>query len=176
MTASDINEEISFWIHLGGVSLITIFGEGTSTLNMGSIFQWQQRKKKKKQSFRWNLCSCFITITSHLAGKFIYSVSPTALFSLATPEFSSIEVPNMKWNQWLSGNLHHHAEKEYWGNQPHGLSRYPVLSFFIVSRAVVGQRSCIKSATLMNPFLVCIYSISCVHVWDLASTEGVTAK
>lgn len=88
MTASDINQEISFWIHLGGVSLITIFGVGTSTLNMNRIFQWQQRKKNKVSGETFALAS----LPSHLT--LLVSLSVLSLLLLCFPWWHQNSVPS----------------------------------------------------------------------------------
>lgn len=174
MTASDINYEISFWAHLGGIFLITTFEVEKPTWHVGSIFQWQHKSNEVPGK---NLA--LASLPSHHI--LLVSSSILSLLLPCSPWRHQNPVPSGFQHEVKPAALRESSSScwEYWGIQTHGLSCYLVLSLFIVSRAIVGYivyLDYIKQAKLVNPFLTYVYSTSSVHLWVQASIDSMIAK
>lgn len=170
MTASDINYEISFWAHLGGIFLIATFEVETPTWHVGSIFQWQHKSNEVPGK---NLA--LASLPSHHI--LLVSSSILSLLLPCSPWRHQNPVPSGFQHEVKTAALRESTSScwEYWGIQTHGVSCYLVL-LFIVSRAIVGlPRLYQASQTSESLFNVCLFYQFCSSMVQ-ASIDSMTAK
>lgn len=85
------------------------------------------------------------------------------------------QVSNMKWNQRLSRNLHHHVENTEASRLMDWAATWSSASS-LWAESLLDYLDYIKQAKLVNPFLTYVYSTSSVHLWDQASIDSMITK